>query len=147
MRKKRLKHDPIVQRIKNRGNEGDEKLSLFENITGKVSVEKLNKSEEIGKTNTNGDDDDDTNEIHRFEDGGLDITVRNGDDDDDEENDGGAATSGKTSVNKKKRKFKEIVDKEHFIPYKPKNYETEKALGINSSFHREASHAQLDLTG
>ncbi len=47
----------------------------------------------------------------------------------------------------KKKKSKEIVDKKNFIPYKPKDFEQEKQLGINNSnsFNKQASQAILNL--
>ncbi|ELU05832.1 hypothetical protein CAPTEDRAFT_148777 [Capitella teleta] len=44
----------------------------------------------------------------------------------------------------KKRKFE--VD-ENYISYRPKDHDTERALGLGSSFERDAASAALDLTG
>ena len=53
-----------------------------------------------------------------FTDNNLVIKVSNGN------NENGDESSKKVS---RKRKHQEIIDKEHFIPYKPKNFNQEKA--------------------
>jgi ATP-dependent RNA helicase DDX54/DBP10 len=55
------------------------------------------------------------------------------------------AANGTTTT--KKKKLKEIIDKKNFIPYKPKDFEQEKQLGINNanSFNKQATQASMDL--
>ncbi|XP_013383468.1 ATP-dependent RNA helicase DDX54 [Lingula anatina] len=48
---------------------------------------------------------------------------------------------------KKKRKTVVVKDEEFYVPYKPKDFESEKGLSVGCSFDHQAASAVLDLTG
>lgn len=108
MRKKRLHHDKVVEKYKSR-EYCEENVSLFQQNMYSVQKDAFKNDEE---------DYDDENNDHSvmFNDQELVIKVVNNEDD--------SETSQKVQ---KRKKNQEIIDKEHFIPYKPKNYSQEKA--------------------
>jgi len=108
MRKKREHHEKVVQRYKSK-EFNEENVSLFQKNMYSVQTDAFK----------NEDDDENDNENDKvfFTDNNLVIKVSNG-------NENGDEASKKAS---RKRKHQEIIDKEHFIPYKPKNFNQEKA--------------------
>jgi ATP-dependent RNA helicase DDX54/DBP10 len=52
----------------------------------------------------------------------------------------------KANRKKKMRKASEI-DRDNFLPYRPKDYQSEQGLGLLTSFEKDANNAVLDLTG
>jgi len=120
MRKKRKRDNTRIEKYQER-SKLSEPMSLFEMTRQHVRIENLDESQ---NDDNNGED-----EIKsQFKD--LDVKISNGDE---------------TTTKSKKRKHAEIIDKEHFIPYKPKNFESERALGIHSSFDRQAASASFDM--
>lgn len=123
MRKKRNKDETMIEKYQEK-SKINEPISLFEKTMHNIRIENLDDTLNEEKSEVDADD---KSEL-QFE--NLDIKVSNGEE---------------ALANSKKRKYQEIIDKDHFIPYKPKNFESEKALGINSSFERQAASASFDL--
>lgn len=121
MRKKRNKDETMIEKYQEK-SKFSEPLSLFEKTMHRIRIENLDDSQNDDAFN--GED-----ELKaEFKD--LDVKISNGEE---------------TTTKSKKRKHSEIIDKDHFIPYKPKNFESEKALGIHSSFERQAASASFDM--
>ena len=110
MRKKRDHHEKVVQRYKSK-EFNEENVSLFQKNMYSVQTDAF-------KNEDNEDENDENNDKVFFTDNNLVIKVSNGN------NENGDESSKKVS---RKRKHQEIIDKEHFIPYKPKNFNQEKA--------------------
>lgn len=133
MRKKRQTHDKVVQRHKSR-EFTEENVSLFQQNMYSIQTDLFKKEE--NSEDEEADLNENNDSVQNFNDQNLVIRVT--------DNTSRGATKSKTE---KRKRDREIIDKEHFIPYKPKNYNQEKSLGINTSFNREVSKATLDLMG
>lgn len=121
MRKKRQKHDLVVEKYKSK-ELMEENVSLFQkniysihnDLFKKEKSESENEDDDEEETEANGD-----TEVKTFDDEDLVIKITNNDD---------ANDNVKRSKKAEKRlKAQAIIDTEHFIPYKPKNFNQEKA--------------------
>lgn len=128
MRNKREKDEKHVEKFHTNSKLRDGPMTLFEESMYRIRVEKLN-NDEIEEPN-------DDVEVKTFHDENLEIKIKDSNDD-----------STQQQQQQRGKKRKSFIDTEHFIPYKQKNYETEKALGVNNSFERQASQAAFDITG
>lgn len=127
MRKKRQQHDRVVEKFQH-GQDLDG-LTLFQK--NKYSI-KRDMFEDEKKQN---EKDEELNDEFNFENENLVIKISN---DNLDEN-------SKKRLSKAEKRKQPIIDADHYIPYKPKNFNTEKALGINSNFNREMSDAAMDM--
>ena len=119
MRKKRLHHDKVVQRYKSK-EFNEENISLFQKNMYSVQTGAFrNEDDDFEENNENADFDHEKSLM--FNDQELVIKVSNN----GEEN---GTESSKKALKRKQQE--EIIDKEHFIPYKPKNFNQEKALVV-----------------
>lgn len=111
MRKKRQTHDKVVQRHKSK-EFTEENVSLFQKNMYSIQTDMFKKESE--DENEEADDTANNDSIQNFNEQNLVIRVTD---------------SNENSTNKveKRKKNREIIDKEHFIPYKPKNYNQEKS--------------------
>ena len=118
MRKKRLHHDKVVQRYKSK-EFNEENISLFQKNMYSVMTDAFRTEDDDNEENNENADFDHDKSL-MFNDQELIIKVSNSN---SAEND---TESSKKALKRKKQQ--EIIDKEHFIPYKPKNFNQEKAL-------------------
>lgn len=122
MRKKRQKHDLVVEKYKSK-ELMEENVSLFQKNIYSIhndlfkkedSESEVEDEDEEETAETNGD-----TEVKTFDDEDLVIKITNNDD-----TDGNVKRSKKAE---RRLKAQSIIDTEHFIPYKPKNFNQEKA--------------------
>ena len=140
MRKKRKCHEGIIE--KNKAREyTDEHISLFKQNMYSIQTDIFKKSDENESDNEESgseDDEDGTfdqgnmngNSSMAFDNEEFSITISNNDDVENGE------SSGKKGIKRKKDgvskkvqkrlKQTDVIDKENFIPYKPKNFHTDK---------------------
>lgn len=121
MRKKRQHHDRVVTSFQHK--DIDDSLLFQKN---KYSIER----DMFGQDKK--EDNEELNNELDFESENLVIKINNG-------------NSDKKRLSKAEKRNQPIIDAQHYIPYKPKNFNTEKALGINSNFNREMSDAAMDM--
>jgi hypothetical protein len=134
MRKKREEHDKVVEKFKSK-EFLEENVSLFQkNI---YSVQNMFRNDDEKKLDEDEDDEeedyepemnDDDTIVKNFDDEDLVIKITNNAEESDQKKDN-KKTKNRNGVSKKveKRKNRQIIDTEHFIPYKPKNFNQEKA--------------------
>ncbi|RNA16152.1 ATP-dependent RNA helicase DDX54 [Brachionus plicatilis] len=126
MRKKRQHHDQVVEKFQQKDLDG---VSLFHKNMYSIERDMFNERKKQEEA------EEELNDEFSFESENLVIKISNDDSD----------RSGKKRLSKAEKRKLPVVDAEHYIPYKPKNFNTEKALGINSNFNREMSDAAMDM--
>ena len=114
MRRKREKDEQIIEKYKSK-DPMDENISVFQKNMYSVQTDIL-------KDDDNEDRNDlDENVVYNDQDFVIKVTNDNNDDKTGED-------GTKTRVSKaEKRKSRQLIDVQNFIPYKPKNYDQEKA--------------------
>lgn len=145
MKKKRECHDRVVEKYKSK-EPCEESVSLFQKnmytVQNEFFKKENDKRENLSQNfidnddaEESGDDEDDFIEeenenvtIKNFDDQNLVIKITNNEEFDNDAKVKGTKKSA-NGVSKKvaKRKNLQIIDVDHFIPYKPKNAEQEKA--------------------
>ena len=135
MRAKRLRHDTTVDRYK-ATEYTDENVSLFKQNMYSIQNDVFKRDEEkendsAGEMDEYSDDEVkitmNGNSSMEFADQEFSVTVTGNDEDQNEgEKDGKRKKDGVSKKVLKRQKVTDIIDKEHFIPYKPKNFQTEK---------------------
>jgi hypothetical protein len=145
MKNKRVRHDTIVERYKSK-EPCEENISLFQKnmytIQNGFFKDENNKRELFnGAVEYNDEDDeedDDLNgdenvEIKSFDDQDIVIKITNNDEMETKNTNAKGSKRSSNGLSKKaeKRKNLQIIDVEHFIPYKPKNADQEKAYATN----------------
>ena len=146
MRKKRDCHDKVVEKFKS--NELlEDNVSIFQKNMYSVQRDMFKRGFDDNNNNRDREQDEDQNEgddatrtIHtNFNDQELVIKITNNDDennDDDDDDDNNDKTQQKdrkskrsrlSKVEKRKKAAASFIDAENFIPYKPKNFNQEKA--------------------
>lgn len=121
MRKKRQQHDRVVQNFQHKDLDG---LSLFHKNIYSIERDMFGEDKKEDKEELSNEFD--------FESENLVIKINND-------------NSDKKRLSKAEKRQQPIIDAQHYIPYKPKNFNMEKALGINSNFNREMSDAAMDM--
>lgn len=136
MRAKRLRHDTTVIRYK--ANEyTDENVSLFKQNMYSIQNDVFKRDENEKENNSAGEMDDysddeakvtmNGNSSMAFDDQEFSVTVTGNDEEQNQgEKSGKRKKDGISKKVLKRQKVADIIDKEHFIPYKPKNFQTEK---------------------
>ena len=124
MRKKRLQHDKVVCKFKSH-EYLEENISLFQKNMYSVQNDVFKRDEDDEEEEDEENEDQSANSFKQFSSPDFEITVTN--------HDGSSGISDKTKsksgLSKKAEKRKrpiDTIDKENFIPYKPKNFQTEK---------------------
>ena len=140
-----MRHDRIVERYKSK-EPCEENISLFQKnmytIQNGFFKDENNKRELFnGAVEYNDEDDeedddldgDENVEIKSFEDQDIVIKITNNDEMDNKNANAKGSKRSSNGLSKKaaKRKNLQIIDVEHFIPYKPKNADQEKAYASN----------------
>ena len=145
MRKKRDCHDKVVEKFKS--NELlEDNVSIFQKNMYSVQRDMFKRGFDDNNNNRDREQDEDQNEgddatrtIHtNFNDQELVIKITNNDDEnnDDHDDDNNDKTQQKdrkskrsrlSKVEKRKKAAASFIDAENFIPYKPKNFNQEKA--------------------
>ena len=145
MRKKRDCHDKVVEKFKS--NELlEDNVSIFQKNMYSVQRDMFKRGFDDNNNNRDREQDEDQNEgddatrtIHtNFNDQELVIKITNNDDEnnDDHDDDNNDKTQQKdrkskrsrlSKVEKRKKATASFIDAENFIPYKPKNFNQEKA--------------------
>ena len=146
MRKKRDCHDKVVEKFKS--NELlEDNVSIFQKNMYSVQRDMFKRGFDDNNNNRDREQDEDQDEgddatrtIHtNFNDQELVIKITNNDDennDDDDDDDNNDKTQQKdrkskrsrlSKVEKRKKAAASFIDAENFIPYKPKNFNQEKA--------------------
>jgi hypothetical protein len=157
MRKKREQHDKVVEKYKAK-EFFEDNTSLFQKNMYSIHKSLLdetrnndeNEEEEGGDDEYENDSNSDSknNEIiKKFDDEELIIKITNTDNNDGNNSNSSWNKNNNKRSKKAERRSQPIIDAEHFIPYKPKNFNQEKALGINTNFNRELADATFDLVG
>ena len=135
MKNKRVRHDRIVERYKSK-EPCEENISLFQKNMYKIQNgffkdENNNREHFDGAVeyNDQNEDEDEDNEdddvtIKNFDDQDIVIKITNNDEPDNRDSKRNLNGMSKKAF---KRKNLQIIDVEHFIPYKPKNADQEKA--------------------
>ena len=135
MKNKRVRHDRIVERYKSK-EPCEENISLFQKNMYKIQNgffkdENNNREHFDGAVeyNDQNEDEDEDNEdddvtIKNFDDQDIVIKITNNDEPDNKDSKRNLNGMSKKAF---KRKNLQIIDVEHFIPYKPKNADQEKA--------------------
>ena len=130
MRKKRECHDKVVEKFKSK-DLLDDNLSLFQKNKYSVQVDAFKNDENTDeKENENESDNEENNGeiIHtNFNDQDLVIKITNNDNDNEESSSSNKNDRKLSKKAVKRLKQTQIIDSEHFIPYKPKNFLQEKA--------------------
>ena len=141
-----MHHDRAVERYKSK-EPCEENISLFQKnmytIQNGFFKDENNKRELFnGAVEYNDEDDEDDDddlegdknvEIKSFDDQDIVIKITNNDEMDNKKVNAKGSKRGSNGLSKKaaKRKNLQIIDVEHFIPYKPKNADQEKAYASN----------------
>ncbi len=127
MRKKRLAHDSIVEKYKT--NEySEENVSLFKKNMYSIQTDLFRRDDAEEEEEEEGSDNDENTEDKAavaYDDSEFTVTITNN----DENNQGAvddAENSGMSKKALKRSRPADFIDKENFIPYKPKNFQTEK---------------------
>ncbi len=135
MRKKREHHDKTVEKFKSK-EFLEENVSLFQkniySIQNMFKNDEEKNNDEDNKQDEESDDDEENDEnttVKTFDDEELVIKITNSSDDKSDQKSDSKKGKNRNGVSKKveKRKNRQIIDTEHFIPYKPKNFNQEKA--------------------
>lgn len=123
MRKKRILHDKIVDKYKNLDFINERFPILSENDSFSIKRDAFKKSNDASAENGDHNDDDEI----VYDDQDLVIKVTNDNDESNNKNDKLNGEKKPLSKVEKRKMSKSVIDEEHYIPYKPKNYNTEKA--------------------
>jgi len=126
MRKKRLAHDNIVNKYKN--NEySEENVSLFKKNMYSVQNDLFKKDADADEEEEEDSDNDENAEDKGivYDDSDFVVTISNNDEN-NKEDVNGCENLGMSKKALKRSKQQDFIDKENFIPYKPKNFQTEK---------------------
>jgi hypothetical protein len=133
MRQKRERHEKVVDTYKSKEC-CEESVSLFQRNIYSIENNAFSKDGDINmeESDENTDDDGDNqneNDKKRFKNDvlfnnqELEIKISNNNDSSDNNK---SNQDRLTKKQMRQKKINEIIDKEHFIPYRPKNYQTEK---------------------
>jgi hypothetical protein len=143
MKKKREKDEKLIEKHKAR-EICEDNLSLFQKSMYSIQndlFKRESENDQIENNNQNEENDEKTDfnmdsQAHQtYQDADFVIKITNNDDDNASTNLSeikqvkGKKRKSENGVSKKaeKRQKQQVIDYEHFIPYKPKNFHTEKA--------------------
>ncbi len=129
MRQKRECHDRVVEKFKSK-DLLDDNLSLFQKNKYSVQIDAFKNDGDLKEANESDVDEGENNDqiIHtNFNDLDLVIKITNNQNDNEELCDSNNKNRKLSKKALKRLKKTEIIDTEHFIPYKPKNFLQEKA--------------------
>jgi hypothetical protein len=125
MRKKREIHDKVVDKYKNM-DFNLEKTPLFQN--NKFSIERDMFRTSEGEQNLEADEQSADENVIYNDDHNLVIKITNNSDEQSSNKTNNKRKSSSSMSKVEKRKIlKSVKDEDNYIPYKPKNYNTEKA--------------------